>query len=172
MFQVLFCSNSAHFTVVQNSQESGHKYRVSCSSTHLFACTTHSFTCSFTRMLLCAHLFARLLTPKLMGKWMIRCPKRPGFVPQSISQKFNSCVMHLLTDGQRDGWMDGWMDGWTDGWMDGQTHRQPDRQTDWQTAGQTHPLLEWERLKLISWELRSETAPCRRKSTWMHLDNS
>ena len=51
-------------TVLQNSQESGHKYWATCSSVLTFACTAHS------------------LTPELVGEHMIRCLKFPGLVPQ------------------------------------------------------------------------------------------
>ena len=48
-------------TVVQNNQEYRLEYWANCSSFRSFACTAHSFAPSLT-----------LLTPKLVGQWLIR----------------------------------------------------------------------------------------------------
>ena len=63
--------------MVQNQQESRLKYWATCSSVCSFACTAHSFTCSkllasLARYAALTHPLARLLTPLLVQKWMIR----------------------------------------------------------------------------------------------------
>ena len=57
-------------TVGQNNQESGRKYW-----------TTHSSVRSFARTLHCVQSFACSLTPELVGKCIIRCPKATWFFP-------------------------------------------------------------------------------------------
>ena len=64
-------------TMVQNNQEPRYKCWASLASVCSFACTAHSFTCfalltSLMRSIALIHLLACSLTPKLLGKWMIR----------------------------------------------------------------------------------------------------
>ena len=78
-------------TMVWNKQESRRKYWATRSTVRLFARTAHSLSllrpACFTRVLRCAHLFARLLTsltPSLVGKWIFDVSKWPGFVPKCV----------------------------------------------------------------------------------------
>ena len=59
-----------HGTMVQNNQESRHKYWVICSSIRLFACLAHSFACP-TLLAPLAHSAAltRLFTQSLRRSW-------------------------------------------------------------------------------------------------------
>ena len=75
----------SHRSVVQNSQESERENW----ATRTSICLHRSLICLLrsARALRCTHLSTGLQlahphTPELVGKWMIRCLKRPGFVPQ------------------------------------------------------------------------------------------
>ena len=84
---------SVDFTVGQNSQESGREYWATHSFFCSFARTTRSFACfALLALLALIHSLARTFTPKLMGKWLIRCLIMTWFCPTvlfpSISAEF------------------------------------------------------------------------------------
>ena len=70
MFAPFILSVFLHTTVGQVNQEYRLNYRATRSSVQSFACTAHSFARSLT-----------LLTPSLMGKWMMRWLFILGFFP-------------------------------------------------------------------------------------------
>ena len=77
---------SRRFTVGQNSHELRRKYWATRSSVCSFAQTAHSFACptllaSLERSAALIRSLACLLTPELVGKWMIRYLKMSWFCP-------------------------------------------------------------------------------------------